>query len=101
MISTPEIKLKPRQSPSNPPICDMYWIKVILSSLVYSNRVGDSKKKVTIAMSFSYASYFKSFSSDAENTTFPLTFSPRARQKCFYYLQFNQEYKSMTYLCNL
>ena len=76
MISTPEMKLKPGQSPSNPPICDMYWINIILSSLVYSNRVGVSKKKVTIAMSFSYASYLELFSSDAENTTFPFTFSP-------------------------
>ena len=77
MISTPDMKLKPRQSPSIPPICDMYWIKVILSSLVYSNKVGFSKKKVTKAMSFSYASYVGLFSSDAENTTFPLTFLPK------------------------
>ena len=55
-ISTADMKLNPAHKPIKPPIWDMYWINVIRSSLVYSNTVVDSKKNVTMAISFSYAS---------------------------------------------
>ena len=100
MISTPDIRLKPIHNPSNPPICDMYWIRVILSSLVYSNTVGVSKKKVTMAISFSYASYLGFFSRDAENTRCPLTFGPRKQNVDSKRGSEETQYKFL-YLCNL